>query len=361
MATGAGARTHVPCSAHCRCNPSCLKLPGDHYGPGSDYYIEEVHQAIRCDNAPYLNELLDDSRVARAAAERKSRGCRTYESGRGNLYWNEWTGFPKPGWIDFFPPWEKNGGHTTWLHRACRENKPACVAVLLDRGASLEIKNHNGYNALRWTLHGRSHQPELAAYLLERGSDPNCVTNAYQGRYDTVESGGDTPLGAMMGNNSLLVGDASAEWMPRSARDLLRYGADIYLADASGRTVLDRARQAVADGEKFAANPDPMSRYIYTPNRAVGLVLTAAEPWSPSNHELFARDERRLVFELLCIRWRLRSQHPGLVTITRAPAPSPDPCVPSIPHRTRYMDQTNPNPRPITSLYIYRPQRHGEA
>jgi ankyrin repeat protein len=174
------------------------------------------------------------------------------------------------------------------LHRAACKSRHACLRLLIDRGADLDVRDFpdNAYplhvaaavgdletvrtlveagadvtgeaddyevGVLGWATCFRTVREDVAAYLLAHGVRLNLWTAIALDRVDAVRSmvaGDATLLGARMTRNQhrrTALHHAAAKNRPRVVRLLLDLGADPDATDATGATPLTTASQEGAD------------------------------------------------------------------------------------------------------------------
>lgn len=189
------------------------------------------------------------------------------------------------------------GGFTA-LMMASAAGRLVCVHELLRARASVDVRERS--------TRARSDAMRLA-----------CFAGHVQVARLLAQYGATPPLGlAGAGSNAGSASARIATWLHATARfttplhhldgmeasrarELLRDGADVH-ARGSGiddLSPLDVATAVLADG-------------IGGRNEAAAtVVVSAARPWSPANHELFPHAERAVAFELLLVGARLGAEH----------------------------------------------------
>jgi ankyrin repeat protein len=174
------------------------------------------------------------------------------------------------------------------LHRAAGKNQHACLRLLIDRGADVDVRDFpdNAYplhvaaavgdletvrilveagadvigeaddyevGVLGWATCFRAVREDIAAYLLDHGARLNLWTAIALDRVDAVRSmvaHDATLLGARMTRNQhrrTALHHAAAKNRPRIVRLLLDLGADPHATDATAATPLTTASQEGAD------------------------------------------------------------------------------------------------------------------
>jgi ankyrin repeat protein len=174
------------------------------------------------------------------------------------------------------------------LHRAACKSRHACLRLLIDRGADVDVRDFpdNAYplhvaavvgdletvrilveagadvvgeaddyevGVLGWATCFRTVREDVAAYLLEHGARLNLWTAIALDRVDAVRgmiARDATLLGARMTRNQhrrTALHHAAAKNRPRIVRLLLDLGADPNATDATGATPLTTASQEGAD------------------------------------------------------------------------------------------------------------------
>ncbi len=174
------------------------------------------------------------------------------------------------------------------LHRAACKSRHACLRLLIDRGADVDVRDFpdNAYplhvaaavgdletvrilveagadvigeaddyevGVLGWATCFRTVREDVAAYLLAHGARLNLWTAIALDRVDAVRSmvaGDATLLRARMTRNQhrrTALHHAAAKNRPRVVRLLLDLGADPHATDATGATPLTTASQDGAD------------------------------------------------------------------------------------------------------------------
>jgi ankyrin repeat protein len=174
------------------------------------------------------------------------------------------------------------------LHRAACKSRHACLRLLIDRGADVDVRDFpdNAYplhvaaavgdletvkilveagadvigeaddyevGVLGWATCFRTVREDVAAYLLDHGARLNLWTAIALDRIDAVRSmvtRDATLLGARMTRNQhrrTALHHAAAKNRPRAVRLLLDLGADSHATDATGATPLTTASQEGAD------------------------------------------------------------------------------------------------------------------
>jgi ankyrin repeat protein len=174
------------------------------------------------------------------------------------------------------------------LHRAACQSRHACLRLLIDRGADVDVRDFpdNAYplhvaaavgdpetvrilveagadvigeaddyevGVLGWATCFRTVREDIAAYLLEHGARLNLWTAIALDRVDAVRgmiARDATLLGARMTRNQhrrTALHHAAAKNRPRIVRLLIDLGADPNASDATGATPLTTASQEGAD------------------------------------------------------------------------------------------------------------------
>jgi ankyrin repeat protein len=174
------------------------------------------------------------------------------------------------------------------LHRAACQNRHACLRLLIDRGADVDVRDFpdNAYplhvaaavgdletvrilveagadvigeaddyevGVLGWATCFRTVREDVAAYLLEHGARLNLWTAIALDRVDAVRgmvARDATLLGARMTRNQhrrTALHHAAAKNRPRIVRLLIDLGADLNATDATGATPLTTTSQEGAD------------------------------------------------------------------------------------------------------------------
>jgi ankyrin repeat protein len=174
------------------------------------------------------------------------------------------------------------------LHRAACQSRHACLRLLIDRGADIDVRDFpdNAYplhvaaavgdletvrilveagadvigeaddyevGVLGWATCFRTIREDVAAYLLDRGARLNLWTAIALDRVDAVRgmiAGDATLLGARMTRNlhrRTALHHAAAKNRPHVVRLLIDLGADPDATDATGATPLTTASQEGAD------------------------------------------------------------------------------------------------------------------
>ena len=225
--------------------------------------------------------------------------------------------------------YKSHGGGRTVLHLVAAIGDVDTIALLLDRGAEIDIRDKYGNTPLRWAL--RSGHPENAEFLLRRGADINgtsdggesILIDACQEGYGTVVDlilkGGVDVRGRFRGRQSLHWAAVSAQRSTTKADStsvittLIHHGANAdEVEDATGRTSLSLAaalgRSAnVADLCATQADPDIQDIFGQT---ALHLAVIGRHPYivelllshgaSPRIYDQYGRAP---------IRWAHEDQH----------------------------------------------------
>ena len=152
----------------------------------------------------------------------------------------------------------------TPLHHLCRSNSGAMSDTevvaslwLIERGADVSARSGNGTTPLHLAAATGSHT--VIEALFARGAKPtltdlgytplhSCITTRDKDTWiwdRLLEAGNPLEQKTKWGNTPLL--DAQANWNARAVRYLVERGADTYVIDSEGKTLLERAKALKQD------------------------------------------------------------------------------------------------------------------